>query len=565
MKEIKDYIKRSLKKIPLQLVGIFIAIFIVFLPLICDPKVAYGHDSYFHITNMMAGKSNINIFNLDLFVPKIFMGLVANGFGYGTGIFYPPLSYHLTTYFGILVSIYNISPIYSITVVELLVVMCSGIAMYLFINDVFKDKNIASIGSISYVTSTYILCDIYIRTALAELLTFLFIPIVFWGLYNLFFDDGKKFRLLFILGYTGMIFSHLVLTIYLTLLILLIFIIFWKKTFKFDKLKKLITSSIIILLITSPFTVPLLEHKFLGNYVVFSKDAMYTTQGIVGDALRIDDFFKIGSTNFGLKVFLNHIVLIAFLIIVLFNKRFFKNKERNIFYVSLTLIIISCFISSEYFPWARSFSFLKMIQFPWRLMIFINFGISFLVGNIVKIIKGENKNIMLVLLAFSIVFFSYNQINREKIRSNLSEYYTDLGAQKEYLPVNTKKNMHYFNNRNNLVAITTGKADITSIPKKDAVLKANISTKENKVVLELPLLYYLGYQIKFTNKNNIQKVLEYKENNNGFIEVTVTESGLLEVYYNGTTGGNIANAISLLTIIEIVIIKMFKLKKRKKI
>ena len=45
-----------------------------------------GHDSLYHISNVYALSSNFNIFHL--FDYKIFP-VIAKGFGYGSGIFFP--------------------------------------------------------------------------------------------------------------------------------------------------------------------------------------------------------------------------------------------------------------------------------------------------------------------------------------------------------------------------------------------------------------------------------------------------------------------------------------------
>ena len=52
---------------------------------------------------------------------------------------------------------------------------------------------------------------------------------------------------------------------------------------------------------------------------------------------------------------------------------------------------------------------------------------------------------------------------------------------------------------------------------------------ENKVVLELPFLYYHGY----TTKINGKKVKNY-ESKNGFLCIETTENGKVEVNYTGT-------------------------------
>lgn len=546
----KKYIDRLIKIFPLQLLGVFFAIFIIFLPFE-NKLVAYGHDIGFHITNFLSNIYFINLSHLNLLIPKIFGGLIANGFGYGTGIFYPPLSYYLTTYCGVLLEFLNINPIISVTLVEILVVVASGLVMYLFLNELFSDKNVSGIGAISYVTSTYLLCDIYIRTALAELLTFLFIPIIFWGLYDLFFKNGKKFKYLFVIGYVGMIFSHLVITVYVTLLILILFILRIKYVLKKDIIKKLVISSIIILLLTSPFTIPLLEHKFFGDYVVFNENAMYSIDQITVEALEIDDFLNISMGNNGIKIYINQIVLMLFIVVLIFNKKIFKKDKRTIFYIALCLVLLSGYVSSIYFPWKYVSSFIKMIQFPWRMMVFISFGMAIIVGNVVKIIKGENKKLFIVIIALVIIFSSYNHITRYCVGEQVQVYYEDMGVQKEYLPVRTSDNMNYFENRNQQIIVRDGQASIDLIENNVPNIKANILLNSEVAILELPALYYLGYKIELINEQGKSIRLDYRENEYGFVEINVLDSGLLNVTYEGTLANKIARCVAVFTFIGI--------------
>ena len=252
IKRIKEKIIEQLKSIPKPALGLIFAIIVLASPLFSN-KISLGHDHEFHMTNLYLNYKTINIFKLDFLLPKIFGGTIANGFGYGTGLFYPPLSYYLTSYIASILNYFNKNIYLSISIVEIITIILSGTFMYILLKRVFKEHNIASIGSISYISSTYFLCNIYTRCALAEMLTFIFIPLIFLSLYELFFGDKEKFNKLFIIGYVGMIHSHLVMSVYLTLIICILFLCFPKKVLKKDIIKKLLFSSIIILLISSSY------------------------------------------------------------------------------------------------------------------------------------------------------------------------------------------------------------------------------------------------------------------------------------------------------------------------
>lgn len=556
--------KKTNKKIILSksFIGLILSAFLLILPLL-NNKYIRGHDSYFHATNMLLTQRNIDIKNLQFSLPKVFGGKIANGFGYGTGIFYPPLSYYLTSYITKIFHMNQNDSLFSLTIVAIVIILLSGITMYIFLKKVFKNNKIAGIGSISYISSTYFLCNIYVRMALAESLTFIFIPIVFLGLYELFFGEEKRFDNPFIIGYIGMIYSHLVMSIYLTLIIIIVFIIFSKYVFKINKIKKLFLSSIIILLITSPYIIPLLEHKLLGNYAVFEPELMYATKSIYYTSLKLEDYFLIKPiTKSGIRIFINPIVLIISSISILFSKKIFR-EEKHIYTIVITMLIITAFISSKCFPWNKMPLILKIIQYPWRLRTIIAFLLAIISGNFIKIIKCNNNNILFICIAVLITITGYILIPKYRIddieRLNISDTkFTHMGTKQEYLPVNTKNNIDYFNNRTTEIKIKQGTAEIKKIKDDVPNLVFEIEIDSETVTLELPRLYYLGYDIKFTDNMRNTKKIKYSENEYGFIEILLKESGTIEILHRGTIANIICNYISIITIIIYLGVKYLK-------
>ena len=61
--------------------------------------------------------------------------------------------------------------------------------MYSFSKKLTKSKSIATLISILYMLMPYHLTDMYIRNAIGEFLSYIFVPLVFLGLYNLFHKE----------------------------------------------------------------------------------------------------------------------------------------------------------------------------------------------------------------------------------------------------------------------------------------------------------------------------------------------------------------------------------------
>ena len=56
--------------------------------------------------------------------------------------------------------------------------------MYKTLKEITRNKDVAVLAGILYMTFPYHLTDLYTRNALGEYMSFIFIPLVFLGLYN---------------------------------------------------------------------------------------------------------------------------------------------------------------------------------------------------------------------------------------------------------------------------------------------------------------------------------------------------------------------------------------------
>jgi len=557
LKVLVENAKNKFKKIPKSFIGVIIAILVLISPLLSN-KVTFGHDYVFHVTSNLVNHGYLNIFEFKFFLPKIFGSTIANGFGYGTGIFYPPLSYHLTSYISYFLNLSYQNSVLAISYSQILILILSGVVMYKFVKRISSDNYVAALSSVSYISYTYFLCTLYTRCAIGEGLMSIFLPLVLYGLYELFYGDDKKFIPLFVIGYTGMILSHLVLSVFITIIILIIFLFNIKKVLKKEKIKKLVISSILILLITSPFTVPLLEHKIYGNYTVFAENTMYDTETIKASATNILDFLVVKpKTANGIEVYIGYVTLFTMLIVIYKNKEIFQKENRSIYKNLLLLIIISLVLSSRIIPWNKMPYFLKIIQFPWRLCMVASLGISILSGYFIKLVDKEHKKKLAVLIVILTIFFGYATIAREYIIEPLVPYEMSLGNQKEYLPVKTNNNLEYFYSRNQEIIFKEGTGEIKIIENETPYLKSEINISSNNLIIELPRLYYLGYEIKLTDKDGVENKLDYYESEYGFIELHIIKNGTLEIDYTGTTANKIANYVSIITIISLISILIY--------
>lgn len=525
----KDKIKKIVTKNKFYLI-IFAIVLILFSP-ICTSLYVGGHDTDYHISNILAIMENIDIFNGKFFPDKV-VPLIANNFGWGNGIFYPSLPHYVTAYLGIIFSTFNISVVSAMKVVHFFTVLLSGIFMFWLIKKKTKNNYASLFSSIIYITFPYFITDFFIRDAYAETFMFVFIPLIFLGLEYLFEQNYKKFYIFFIIGYVGAMNSHLVLSVYLTFFVILFLLLNYKLVFNKRNIISLFIAAVFILFFTAPFIVPLIEHTINGEYVVYLKDYMYNFDKLKSSLVNFNQYFTNESIDFIPRT-ISFVGLMNFILVLINLKRI--NDKILIKYIILVFFVV--FMLSPLFPWYKVPKFLLNIQFVWRLETFLVFFMSVTSGYVIYLFNKSNlQNFISISLIVAVIqaFMIINNASIMQIHLNYIDFSTKGAAQYQYIPINAFENQDYFLNRNDKIKIKKGQAKIKIIENNTPYLKFKVDSKE-KVTIEIPRFFYFGYDIVLINGKN-KESLTYKENKNGFIELTVPYSGTVTVEYNGTKG-----------------------------
>ena len=546
---------------------IFAITFLLFIPWVSRYYIN-GHDTIYHVANIYGLLDSPE----SIFQAKILPG-IANNFGYGSPLFYPQFTHIITAFFAQGLSLFSLNILYSLKITHFLSMYFSGVFMYKLVKEVGKDKKIAFLAAIFYMTFPYHLADIFIRDALAEVFVFTFLPLIFLGLYYLFQNNKKKFYLCFTVGYLGLIFSHLVMAVYTTIFIIICFLFNLKKVFKKDNIVALCVSSFLILLLSLPFLIPLLEHKFFGDYVVFLPNYVVNEYSISKEALSLFDLFLLKpheSTNimFFLNIFVGYLAIVG----CINYKKICNAKNKWVLQSAIVFTALSLLMINEFFSWKMVPSLLLLLQFPWRLETFLAFGISILAAfSLLSFSKDDQKIKSVLALVLSGFYALFVLSNINYVKMNLQEYDLNnlgMGYQKEYLPVNTLENYDYFSNRNQDVIIKNGHGKINILENDVPYLLFETYDVESSITLELPRLFYFGYSIigKDVEGNAIE--IQYEENENGFIQIVVDENLQIEVKYIGTKLDQLANWLSAITLIFLIVFGSYfgikKLQKTKK-
>ena len=282
-----------------------------------------AHDLPFHLANID------NIVSNNLKITPIMPNL-AYGLGYGIYIFYPVLSHFFYAVIASVLSVFGVKTVSSILVTNVIVSVISSLTMYFAVSEITKNKKWAFVSALIYMLFPYRLGTITVRMALAENFISIFIPVVLLSIYYLFNDEKKKFYISFIIGYTGAILSHYVMSVYFTVFVFLILLFNIKKLFKNKRILTLLIATIAVCVLE--FVIPTEEYNWTIPY--------YTYVPVV--------IFCVFSAYVGVK----------------------NMKKDGLGVILLIGLIVLCVVAICCMPlWKMLPDFVYNIQFPWRLLI----------------------------------------------------------------------------------------------------------------------------------------------------------------------------------------------------
>lgn len=535
----KDKLKSLLKykKTISYIVIIAVSIYIC-IPLFSRYMDISTDDGIQHLYRLIGTFSSLKERNL---FPVIMSGF-CNEFGYSWNIFYSPLTAYLPLIFLIFTSSY-------VMCLKLFIFFCvvlSGIFMYKFVYKICNNNTSAVISSIVYITAPYYLTDLYNRIAIAELSTFVFLPIVFIGIHDLLQKEKNTYYI--IIGAIGLTLTHNVLTIYTAIFSLIYLLINYKKLDN-KNIIIILKTILLILLCTSFYWIPLLEHYFATNYEVFIPERMSNIGTIIESKLLFKDL--IYCRKWGMNFYIGLPMIFGTILTLIYRKKI-DNKYRKNIIVFLIFGIISLIMTLKIFPFEYLPNILRMLQFAWRMLTFASFFLSIISGIAINIfINSNSKRKLICTIVFIIYVFIVLNSTKEiaKIPFNEEKYLKPIPVNSqtlkvhagcatfEYLPQKAYSNLDYIKTRNSNAIIISGEAEIINENKNGTKMTFEVNNIKENATIELPYIYYLGYNAILTDREGNVSELQIKESDNGFcmIEIKDIESGTINVTYEGTT------------------------------
>ena len=567
------------------------------------------NDGVQHICRLIGTEQSIKEGQL---IPVI-MSNFCNGFGYSWNLFYSPITAYLPLIFRIFTTSYEMC----LKLFVLALSIGSGFAMYFFVKkflngyakckqenkakecninnkdtekqkinsklDNNKIEMIAILASILYILLPYRLNDIYLRMAVSELASFMFLPIVFNGLYSII--NLKEKSWLLVVGGAGMLLTHSLLTVYVVIFCVIYLLINIKKLDKKTILTLLINAGIILLL-TAFYWIPLLQAKWSTDYEVFNENHMIRWDVMIYLKAKPSElaFYIPGRMFYGIGILVIIGTALSFTIL----KR--KEIDRKNFVFFLICGLISTIMALDFFPFEKLPSIFTMMQFSYRMLEFGGFFLVICASIAIGMsVNKFNKYTVIFLSCISILlllpnlkeipkgnYFTEDELIKGiPVTSGTGRVHAGC-ASFEYLPNKAFENRAYIETRENVPIILNKDSSIEnsqinederqnidskndSADSKNQIknyykngtncsfeISANFTEKDLEI--ELPYIYYIGYNVQYTDESGIAHKVETYESENGFLCIDVPNENItVNVKYTGTVLMKIAYIVSLIT------------------
>lgn len=352
------------------------AVLVASLP-VCFPYILDGNDLYYQFNRIQGIQEALKSGQFPVKLHSTFL----HGYGYGSSIFYPELFLYVPAFLGCL----GMSLISCYRLLIFFVHLATAYVSYRSFSGLFHSREKGLLAAFFYTLSIYRLIDLYTRAALGESMAMIFIPLVMWGLYELFLGDAKKWYLA-ALGFTGIMQCHILSTELAVAFGALFGLCYLRRLREKGRIISLLLAGISTILLNIGVVLPILQHAAYP-FRVFSVESTLswwtTTLPKLFDFLLQNPTERMyaGLENSGEMPCTVGICLIfgmaAFLYVwIMAGEKRREDQTLRTCGTALLLAIFGIYASTNYFPWdkVQGIGFLTKavttLQLPWRCLAF---------------------------------------------------------------------------------------------------------------------------------------------------------------------------------------------------
>ncbi|MDE5932669.1 MAG: hypothetical protein K2H40_09345 [Lachnospiraceae bacterium] len=424
----------------IQWLGCFMIIVFASIPLLA-PAMFRGHDLEFHLLRIEGVKEGLQSGQFPVKIQPNWM----NGYGYGASFFYGDI----LLYFPAALRLCGLGVQSAYKAFVLLMNVLTCLFSYYAFKRFFNNSRVGLAGSFLYTCAVYRLTCVYIRAAVGEYSAMTFLPLFFVGISEILFggniaaaftgnevNDIKERKIkgwmLAALSYTGILYSHVITSEMAALFTIFAGLIFWRHTFRKDRLLQILKCGLAILGCSAGFLVPFLDMSRDSYW--FNMEPIDSGMQTSGASLnQVFSIFPNGAgealasttmertmPNAGEMPYAIGAGYLAAVVIFLMYCIYYDKAKDAIMKIGRRLLLFSAlavWMTTSFFPWndlqmlMGPLKFMvKNIQFPWRVLGISTLALTFFSCTAISIFRRWNRwgtTAIAVILSFAVISSGY--------------------------------------------------------------------------------------------------------------------------------------------------------------
>lgn len=379
---------------------------------------AFTHDGQDHIARIANFYLNLS---QGVFIPRWAENL---NWGYGHPIL--EFLYPLPSYTASLFHFLGLSFVDSTKWVFILAEIASGLTMYIFVKTIWGEKA-GVVSGLLYMYAPYHFIDLYVRGDIGEHTAFVFVPLVFWGIYHMSKKKKIQWSMLSAIFLGLLILAHNAVALMMLPLILLYGVYLWWQ----EKWNKKFFIDYILF-----FIMGFLLSSFFWFPAFF--EGQYTLRNIVTKGAYVTSFVSFGQLVYGkwsyggsgmFTVQLGIIHWFSLLIGSIVGVAIWK-KEKAVGVLLLGLILLTLcsiflMVPITNFIWQKTM-LLQNFQFPWRFLAVPLFTTSLLGGILLSRLSKRFQTLGVAILCIALLFLSKEYMHAKGYIQKSETFFTGI-------------------------------------------------------------------------------------------------------------------------------------------
>ena len=422
--------RNNIKKITPSIICITLCVLFCLFPLFNIFKTIDSHEGLFFLSRIELVCNAIKNFRIPTYLHCFETVVCADS------IMYPSLFINIPAFLNIFINnVYICANIFKIIIIITSFLISYTSALY-----VLKDKVYASIFTILFNVNYYFLYNIFVRDAIGETLGIVFIPMLFAGIYSLYFDDNK-YKYVYPIAHTCIMQSHIITFTYILIFLAVFNLINFRISFSKKVFVNVFKANSLVLLLNIWFIVPFVDYYLGTPHVSYHPELSFSP--IISKLSDLVFLVFPSSAAAELNHYgIEHVIIYFTNLFLLIGLQKFKGDNK--FNTNKYLLALICFVIFNLFllfifdnallqlllkiDWFKYIYSLQQFSFRviGRTIIFLVISFTLSINVLIDIFidkKNELYKIFILILVSIIVIFS-NFGNMKRI-VGLTEYLPD--------------------------------------------------------------------------------------------------------------------------------------------